>query len=115
MLTSGDSEATLSYPWLEDLILSYKLNQHLQFLFKFRGKFRRIDKDNTGIISAAKVASLLRHADPRGLFDQQKVLKEAASRRKTSFNFTEAVSLAAAAEPLNSETPAGLLEALNAE
>lgn len=114
-LTSGDPEPLIPYPWLADLVLNYKLGQHVQFLAKFREKFRRIDRQNKGYIPSAKLSALLEALDPTDVYDHAKTLKESAKLPKGRLSFTDVVGLVAAAEPVAGEVTQSLLEAVSME
>ena len=110
---SSESEPTIPYSWLADLLLNYKLSQHVQFLARFREKYRRLDKANTGSIAASKLPQLLKDLDPQATFNHPKIVKEASSLRRARLTFTDAVNLVAGAEPTSPDTTFSLLEALN--
>lgn len=112
---SSIGETTIPFPWLAELVLNYKLSQHVQFLAKFRDKFRKIDKTNKGSIPVAKVANLLKDVDPKGVYDHKKTVKEAVSKRRAKLTFTDAVNLVADAQGIQGELTASLLEAINIE
>lgn len=109
-----DPEKTIPFPWLVELILNYKMQQHVSFLAVFREKFRKFDTANQGVIGASFVSQFLRTVDPYRRFDHQWVIREVSQRGRARVNFSDAVVAFSGAPALDPEAPPeSPIEALN--
>lgn len=113
-LTRIDPDKTVTFTWLVELILNYKMEQHMHFLAVFRCKFRELDTSNQGVIPASSLAKFLRSLDPSHRFDHEWITRELHLKGKPRINFSDAVLAVSAAPPADPEDASeSLIEALN--
>lgn len=112
----AETEKTVNFLWVCELVLNYKLHQHVAFLTNFCAYFRKIDTQNKGFITASYYPKFLKSVDPSGRFDHQSAIYEVSTRGKAKVHFSDAVVISCGVQPVDkSAEETNLIEALNSD